>query len=173
MKGFIYKATNLYNWKVYVGQTTQKVEIRWNAHINEAKGKSQYPFHRALRKYGVEMFSFEVIAEVERNTEKELRKILDDLETYYINYYDSTNWGYNATEGGGGHSTRRYLYLEFDRDGELQEVWKATENKAACQYGSDLKRGKITEPIDWHPKYIQVWEDWQNQINEDIWTTEL
>lgn len=37
------------------------------------------------------MFSFEVIAEVDRNDEKELHQILDELEIYYIKYYDSTN----------------------------------------------------------------------------------
>ena len=37
------------------------------------------------------MFSFEVIAEVDRSDENELHRILDELEVYYIKYYDSTN----------------------------------------------------------------------------------
>lgn len=176
MKGYIYKAVNLCNWKVYIGQTTRKPQTRWNQHIQSAKSgddKHCIKFYRALRKYGTEMFSFDVIAEVDRNDTKELHSVLDSLEQYYIKYYDSIENGYNITEGGKGHQTGRYLYLEFDRDGNLQEVWRYTENTTAKQYGSDLKYGRIPEPIDWHPKYIQVLEDWQQQINEDIWITEL
>lgn len=168
MKGFIYKAVNLVNWKVYVGQTVQSVQIRWNSHISDAKSGSYYPFHKALRKYGVCMFSFEVIAEVDRNDEKELHQILDELEIYYIKYYDSTNWGYNLTDGGNGHSTRRYVYLECDRDGNIIDVWKGTENITALQYGSSLNRGKIVHKTEeWFPRYTQVIEDWQKQIVED------
>lgn len=170
MKGFIYKAVNLVNWKVYIGQTIRKVEERWKQHTTSAKSGSKFPFHSALRKYGECMFSFEVIAEVDRSDENELHRILDELEVYYIKYYDSTNWGYNVTEGGDGHSTRRFLYLECDRDGNLLDVWKATENKSALQYGSDLKNNRIVHKTDdWFPKYTQVLEDWQTQINNDIW----
>lgn len=176
MKGYIYKAVNLCNWKVYVGQTTRKPQTRWDGHIRAAESgddKHCIKFNRALRKYGKEMFSFSVIAEVDRNDTKELHSILDELEKYYIKYYDSIENGYNITEGGGGHKTGRYLYLEFDREGNLEEVWRGSESVRATQYGSDLKAGRIDEPTDWHPKYIQVWEDWQKQINEDIWITEL
>lgn len=167
MNGFIYKAVNLSNWKVYIGQTIQVPQKRWYKHLIDAKKGSKLPFHRALKKYGSEMFSFEVIAEVSRNTEKELFYLLDKLETYYIGYYDSINWGYNLTDGGGGHSTRRYLYLEADEEGNLVEVWKGIENSNALQYGSDLANGRVKHSTDDNPKITRVYEDWQRQIVDD------
>ena len=53
--------------------------------------------------------------------------------------------------------------MEFDRDGNLLEVWKSTENLTAANYNYD--------PDNWFPRYTQVSEDWQQQITEDkLWT---
>lgn len=165
MKGYVYKIVNLSNWKVYIGQTVQTPEKRWADHISDAnrqKGNC-IKLRRALHKYGSEMFSFEVIAEVDRNSEKEVFDILNELETYYIKYYDSIRWGYNITEGGNGHSTRKYLYLETDDEGNLVEVWKATENLNAinaCQ----------NEQVK---KYTKVYNNWERQVSEDLEIFEL
>ena len=50
----IYKATNLVNGKIYIGQTINTLEYRKNQHFREArceKRKNIY-FHNALNKYG-------------------------------------------------------------------------------------------------------------------------
>ena len=47
--GIIYKYTNKINKKVYIGQTIN--ESRRKREHREAKG--DYPFHRAIRKYGL------------------------------------------------------------------------------------------------------------------------
>lgn len=170
MKGYIYKITNLLNWKCYIGQTIQDPEIRWKNHIRDSKSDKRghcKKLYRAFKKYNLDYFSFEVIATVDRYDEKEVHQILDELEIYYIEYYDSINWGYNIEEGGSGHSTRRFLYLEYDREGNLLDVWKATENINACNYASNLKYGRISEPDNWCPKYIQVYENWLREVIED------
>lgn len=50
-------------------------------------------FYKALRKYGVENFTFQII-ELCRQDE------LNEREIYWIKYYDSFNNGYNQTIGG-------------------------------------------------------------------------
>ena len=92
----IYKITNLYNNKVYIG-CSKNIKHRWNAHQSEAR-LPQYPqyhysIHKAFRKYGLENFKFEIV----ELTDEEL---LFEREQYWITYYDSYNNGYNETKGG-------------------------------------------------------------------------
>ena len=55
-----------------------------------------YAFHTALRKYGWENFHYEVLIDNDDLTLEDL----DNLEIYYIAYYDSYNNGYNEDKGG-------------------------------------------------------------------------
>lgn len=94
----IYKVTNLINQKVYIGQST-KIEYRWGQHHRKpfCISSSQYNtyFYRAIRKYGIENFSFEVLEECDL-------KSLNELERKWILYYRSNEneFGYNSTLGG-------------------------------------------------------------------------
>lgn len=105
----IYKIENLINGKVYIGQSVDIIG-RWYDHKRESKDKTRngykYPLYRAIRKYGLKNFKFEIIEEC---SEEEL----NHKERYYIELYKSyINWensnGYNQTIGGddsnrGGH----------------------------------------------------------------------
>lgn len=98
----IYCYTNILNGKKYVGQTINP-EQRKQAHKSEAFNEKapQYnsPFHRAIRKYGLENFNYEILAEVENPKE------LDDLEIYYIKFFNTQiHNGYNIKPGGEGGS---------------------------------------------------------------------
>lgn len=89
----IYKITNQINGKIYIGQS-QNISQRWKAHRKHYQ-KDDYPIYRAMRKYGIDNFSFEVIEECSLEE-------LNDKEKYWIKYYDSHNPsnGYNLTDGG-------------------------------------------------------------------------
>ena len=87
----IYKVTNKINGKVYIGQSVD-IGRRWRQHMTA--GDDIY-FHKAIQKYGVENFEWEVI-------EKCKKSELDERESYWIEYYDSYNKGYNCTKGGDG-----------------------------------------------------------------------
>ena len=60
----VYKITNLFNQKGYIGSST-RVEKRWQQHKNDAfnpnNEKYNYPLYQAFRKYGVENFSFTIL----------------------------------------------------------------------------------------------------------------
>ena len=58
-----------------------------------------------MHKYGVEMFDFLVIAEVYSFTVYDLKSRLNELELYYIDYYNSIEYGYNLTQGGDAITT--------------------------------------------------------------------
>lgn len=89
----IYKITNLLNNKVYIGQS-RNISERWRSHRTKYQTQD-YPLYRAIRKYGIDNFSFEVIEECEIDK-------LNDREIYWIAYYNANNKnnGYNLTEGG-------------------------------------------------------------------------
>jgi len=102
----IYKVTNRANGKVYIGQTAQALSKRRKSHERVAsdfsKGKITY-FIWALREYGTESFSWEVLCECESPED------LNEKERMYIEFFDSSNpdFGYNATDGGSGTKHER------------------------------------------------------------------
>lgn len=104
---YVYKITNNINKKVYIGKTND-FRVRWQSHITRSvdpnDAKYWYPISCALRKYGNNNFTFEILdicsAEIDAN----------ELEIKYIVRYRSNinvhgkSFGYNLTDGGDGMS---------------------------------------------------------------------
>lgn len=92
----IYKIENLINHHCYIGQSVD-IENRWKDHRIAAFNKNQstydYPIYRAMRKYGLNNFSFEILETCPRDE-------LNTRETYWIGYYHAFTNGYNQTIGG-------------------------------------------------------------------------
>ncbi|MEQ6355291.1 GIY-YIG nuclease family protein [Lysinibacillus sp. M3] len=100
--GVIYKATNLINGKIYIGQTIQEFRVRKLKHLNDARNNRTSVFHKAIRKYGDNNFNWEIIDYASTIDE------LDDKEIYWIKYYnsyvnDKNANGYNMKIGGEGN----------------------------------------------------------------------
>jgi group I intron endonuclease len=93
----IYKVTNNVNGKIYIGQTIQGIVRRKAEHKCHANThRSNSPFAKAIRKYGVEQFSWEVL-HIATTLEE-----LNEKEIFYIEHCNSTTkgHGYNVEEGG-------------------------------------------------------------------------
>lgn len=90
----IYKITNTVNNKVYIGQTQRTLETRVREHLQASETGEGFYLHSAIRKYGWDKFTVEVIAETD-NIE-----ILNELEKFYISKYNSNHIGYNLAPGG-------------------------------------------------------------------------
>lgn len=91
----VYKITNLKNNKIYIGQTIQSFEARMSKHIYDSKNNKAYLISRAIAKYGVENFTFEIIDWATNQTE------LNYLEWIWIHKENSIRpAGYNLKEGG-------------------------------------------------------------------------
>ena len=109
--GYIYRATNEVNGKVYIGQTVTSrwgddknpVEERWReevqeAYRNERRGEDRRYIERAIIKHGPENYNLR---------EQDIaysQEDLDSKERHWVREYDSMNpdKGYNMTEGGLG-----------------------------------------------------------------------
>jgi len=101
MNGIIYKVKNNITGKYYIGQTIKNIERRKNEHIVDAKSGRGYRLHSSIRKYGIDVFSWEILC---------ICCSLDDLITYedfYIHYYNSQiPYGYNISGAKSGTYTR-------------------------------------------------------------------
>lgn len=89
----IYKITNMINNKVYIGQTTRSLRVRWQEHCKSSNCKR---LHRAIIKYNKSNFIIEKIDEA--NSIDELNR----KEIYWVQYFKSNNrkYGYNIELGG-------------------------------------------------------------------------
>jgi len=103
-KGIIYCATSPSN-KKYYGKSCQSMAIRKRNHIRTANDLSKHSrFASALRKYGYESFTWEIVEELHSETREELRSLLNEREKHWIlvNNTENKEFGYNMTSGGDG-----------------------------------------------------------------------
>lgn len=90
----IYKITRNKTGEIYIGQTTS-LDKRFQDHVKSALGVGTLAtstLHRLMEKDGPENFSFEIIEKVEKDKLKE-------KEAFYIDFYDSKNYGMNSISG--------------------------------------------------------------------------
>ena len=110
----IYKITNLINNKCYIGQTIKTAEQRWKEHQSHAFGShpndQNKTLYKAIRKYGLENFTFEVLQDNIETFEQ-----LDKAEIYWIDYYNSFVKGYNETFGGQQYHKILFVFYTFVR----------------------------------------------------------
>ena len=91
MKSGIYKITNQKTKECYIGQAVD-IASRWKQHakcgldIDTPTGNKLY---KAMMEFGIWNFSWEVLEEVPP-------ALLNEKEAYYIQLYDSINFGYNS-----------------------------------------------------------------------------
>lgn len=90
----IYGLRNKTTGKWYVGQTRNKFKCRWNAY-RRGEVQYQHKLRHALEKYGFDDFECVVLESCSRD-----QKLLDARETYWIQFYNSIEDGYNIRAGG-------------------------------------------------------------------------
>jgi len=91
----IYKFTHIETGRSYIGQTIQDPNRRRLEHICDSRHTPrEYHFHNALRKYGIDAFTFEIIAEATTLVG------LNSLEEQFVEQFDSINNGFNIRQPG-------------------------------------------------------------------------
>lgn len=88
----IYKITNPVG-AIYIGQS-KNIELRFKKYKILSGGvKNQPKLYQSLLQYGVSAHVYDVVKECKESE-------LDDLEKFYINYFNSFKNGLNMTDGG-------------------------------------------------------------------------
>lgn len=86
----IYRITNLKTNEAYIGKSTT-IKTRWQNHCKTAiglDGMARTKIHSAMKEYGIDNFSFEVL-------EKCTKENYSEREKYWINFYETNIYGYN------------------------------------------------------------------------------
>jgi len=146
---FIYLVTNTINGKAYIGKTSKTVKGRWETHLQNAKMGLPYHLYRAIRKYGVDAFHVQTIAEC-NNSEQ-----LSELEKMWILLLGthSTKYGYNMTYGGEGVTG-----TEEVREKIRQKAMGRIPSKKQRAVASALFKGK-PKPIIQRKKMAAWWDE--------------
>ena len=117
----IYKHTNLINGKIYIGQTCQNPEKRWDYGCGYKKHNLH--FYNAIKKYGWKTgFSHEII-------EKDILTVeeANEKEKYWIAFYNCKEPnGYNQNDGGGNNIGYKVL------DATKLKIGKANGKPVRC-----------------------------------------
>lgn len=90
----IYKITNQLTNECYIGQAVD-IATRWKSHAKCGLGidtPMNNKLYKAMQEYGIWNFSWEILEQCPREN-------LDAKEKFYINLYQSKDFGYNTLKG--------------------------------------------------------------------------
>lgn len=177
MTSNIYLITNLINNKKYVGQTIN-IEQRWKNHIKDSTKLVSRYLYRAMNKYGIENFKFEVIEDnipINLVSEREVHWI-SELNTKAPN-------GYNMTDGGEGSVGRKMsehtkqVLLDYKKNNKVSEESRlkmSTSQKERYEKNPELKQ-KLSKKLKGIPKnsnenYVKAWESKSEKEKNDFQT---
>lgn len=159
----IYKITNKINNKTYIGQSIC-IERRFAQHKSpyEQERFSDKPLYKAIKKYGIENFSFEVVEECSVDQ-------LNKKEAYYINLYNSLchENGYNILSGGEGSYGENHLKHKLTKE-DVIDIRKRYANRERCKEVEKKYSDKIG-----HSGFSKIWkgETWTD-IMPEVYTEE-
>ena len=131
----VYKATNTHTNKAYVGLTETTLKKRIERHWGDRNKYVNNKFKNALKKYGKNAFTWEVLRKCATVEE------LDYYEQFYITEHDTFHNGYNSTTGGyNGYMTNKKL---DELDGiKLSALVVGSSARRSKRYRENISKAK-------------------------------
>ena len=157
----IYCYYNKINGKRYIGQAID-LERRKKDHytraFNDFPSNTEYNsiIHKAFRKYGYDSFEYSVLEEC-------IVEELNDRETWWIEFYDSYNQGYNCDKGGNKRHFCKFnenvlndIYYDLLNTNMTYEEIRKRHN-VSIGFVCDFNNGKLwkQEDIDYPIRKLQ------------------
>ena len=155
---YIYKITNNFDNKIYIGKTTRNVELRFEEHFKKTSGGNSY-IDNDMADKGIENFSYEILEECPIEN-------INERERYWIAHYHSyikdplCQGGYNLTPGGDGGPS-----LTDNQLNNIRQLWE--QGLSAAEIGRQLD---IPQSTVYHR--ITQYEDFdieENKIRFNQW----
>ena len=161
-KGIIYCSISP-SGKKYYGMSLKPLQNRIYGHIKRMKDGCILKFYNALRKYGPENFTWNIIEKYEMENKMELKLFLYERVIYWIKkdktYLDE--YGYNISRGGTGSD----IYNSLSDERKL-EVRKTISNGLKLKWKTDEYKEKIKiarNTIEYHEKQSKnAKKQWEN-----------
>lgn len=132
----IYCIENITNHKRYIGQSVN-IEARWCSHkkdLNHGTHDNDY-LQKAWNKYGEEKFIFYILETCEHS-------LLDERESYYIDYYNSLdrNYGYNLKTGGQNGGSEVSEHVRQKQSSALKQSYATNKDLREKRKSDALKQ---------------------------------
>ena len=154
----IYKFTNMVNGKIYIGRAVD-IDRRYREHNR----RNEQQIDKAIKKYGIERFNFEIIelCEPER---------LNELEVYWIAYYNCiVPNGYNCNFGGGTAIGEDHPSAKITRE-EVYQIREFYKNKTYASSAQMWRENFSQYDMDYIARifYGQVRKECHMDVYDDV-----
>ena len=130
----IYKITNTVTGDFYIG-SSKDVKHRWESHKwpSSWKNNPNKQLYQDMKKYGVDKFEFEIIAEVEEASLKEIEQ----------QFIETLKPSYNNNNAKGLDIERRKKYCkEYKKTDKYQKYYKEYNKSDKCKEYKKSEKGK-------------------------------
>ena len=158
-KGYIYCIKNKINNKKYIGQTSEKrgYNHRIHKHKNQLINNKHYSknLQEDFNKYGMDNFEFFILDEFTFSNKELLKKVLLDMEKFYIDLWDTENdmKGYNSKVGGLNKKLIQCIETKEIFNGSRDVIDRMFPGKSPSNIRMHLM-GKSKKAYGYHFKYI-------------------
>ena len=181
MEWKIYKHTAP-NGKVYLGQTKQTIEARWeNGNGYSSYGQIESVFYRAIKKYGWENFTHEILEENILSQDDANQKEIYWIEYYrsYVGFSDCN--GYNMTKGGTNCDHLGYAVCQISKtDLSVMGEFLSTAEASRAISGAEGNASQIRRCCEgkkvsckgfywcYKENYVSGWKPKDNQLLSSV-----
>ena len=155
-KGWIYYIRNKINNKKYIGQTAWNINKRISKHKGQLINNKHYSknLQEDFNKYGMDNFEFIILDEFTFSDKELLKKVLIDMEKFYIDLWDTENdmKGYNNQLP---RDVKRIICIETGEifNGSKDVIDKMFPDRSRSVI-SDHLRGRTKSAFKYHFKHI-------------------
>lgn len=166
----VYKLTNKSNGKIYIGLTKRTVKKRLQGHVKSAKEGKCWLLSRAIRKYGIDNFTVDIVAS-ELTSEEACAIEVDLISSLKAN----SGRGYNIMDGGQTGTSSR-IETKQKKSIAAKKNWKENKKVRDAIY-SPCRLKKISEASkkNWEdPEYRRKILTNKNRLNtiKNMWDDE-
>ena len=158
-KGWIYCIRNKINNKKYIGQTAWNINKRLNKHKGQLINNKHYSknLQEDFNKFGIDNFEFFILDEFTFSDKELLKKVLIDMEKFYIDLWDTENEtkGYNNKVGGTNVKKIQCIETKEIFNGSKDVINKMFDGKGSSSTIRDHLRGRTKSCFGYHFKYIE------------------
>ena len=135
----VYKITNTITGDFYIG-SSKNVKQRWASHKRQSVWKkySNNPMYLDMQKYGTDKFDFEILAEIEEDSLKEIEQQFIEMLKPTYNNINANGIDIERRKKTQKEYQKSYKYKEYKNEYQKSERYKEYQKEFYKEYNSQL-----------------------------------